>query len=335
MRFNKILKKLNIPVKNLKIAVFGFFIPMICLYSFFAYKSYFPSTDNAYVNANTILLAAKLDGYVQKIWVKNNQKIHKGQILLSIDPIDYQCMYDEAKLSFLVSKHSLLIAGQNIKNNQANLKKAQASLKYFNAMVRRYQGLYDQNISSKENLDKIRNNYTQSVEALKQAEIELHKTKLAYEAHLTKVNIAKVKLRNAKNILSETKLRSPVTGYVANLNLKAGQLIQKGQNLFNLIDDTEWWIDANFKETNLSRIKPGQKASIKLDMYEHKFSGTIDSISPASGASFSLFPAQNTSGNWVKVTQRFAVRIKISQDNKYPLRQGASADVKVNTLGAS
>jgi membrane fusion protein (multidrug efflux system) len=99
-----------------------------------------------------------------------------------------------------------------------------------------------------------------------------------------------------------------------------------------MIDDSLWWIDGNFKETQIRRIKPKQKVNIQLDMYSHQYQGYVDSISYASGSTFSLLPAQNSSGNWVKVAQRFTVRIVLRDNKAYPLRVGASSTVTVNTI---
>ena len=106
-----------------------------------------------------------------------------------------------------------------------------------------------------------------------------------------------------------------------------------GQKLFGLVDDTTWWIDANMKETQLRRIKPLQGATVTLDMYDHQYVGNVQSISYASGSTFSLLPSENASGNWVKVIQYFTVRIHVKNDPTYPLRVGASAHVVINTLG--
>nr|MCX3303406.1 HlyD family secretion protein [Bacillus pacificus] len=125
---------------------------------------------------------------------------------------------------------------------------------------------------------------------------------------------------------------APDDGYVSNLKLYKGQLVSPGQALFGFIDNKKWWIDANFKETDLDRIKPGQKVEIELDMYSHSYAGKVDSISYATGSVFSLLPPENATGNWVKVTQRLPVKIILKNDLKYTLRRGGNATVKVDTL---
>ena len=117
------------------------------------------------------------------------------------------------------------------------------------------------------------------------------------------------------------------------MNLETGELVAQGQKLFGQVDTHTWWIDANFNETKLERIKPGQAVKVRLDMYDHHdYKGVVQSISFASGNTFSLLPPENATGNWVKVTQRFPIMIAIEDDKDFPLRVGASAKVTVDTL---
>jgi membrane fusion protein (multidrug efflux system) len=134
----------------------------------------------------------------------------------------------------------------------------------------------------------------------------------------------------------KTHVTAPDSGWVSNVRLRPGTVVQAGTPAFALIEDGRWWVDANFKESDLARIKPGQPATIKLDMYPGlKLDGTVESISAGSGAIFSVLPPENATGNWVKVTQRFPVRIMITSapNPDKPLRAGASADVTVDTTG--
>ena len=180
-------------------------------------------------------------------------------------------------------------------------------------------------------MQKYANQQTQAKQAFDQAKVAVDQASLQYAASQTQIDIAKVNIENAQNNKGYTQLRSPVDGYVTDMNLQAGELISQGQKIFGLVDDINWWLDVNFKETQLKRIKPGQKAIVELDMYDHKYNGEIQSISYASGNTFSLLPSQNATGNWVKVTQRFTVRVKVLDSKEFPLRVGASAKVTVDT----
>ncbi len=146
------------------------------------------------------------------------------------------------------------------------------------------------------------------------------------------VELAKANLMTAQLNERYTQVSAPASGWVTNVNLRAGDILMANQSVFVLINNEEYWVDANFKETELQNIRPGQSADIKLDMYPgYVFQGIVDSMSYGSGASFSLFPAENATGNWVKVTQRIPVRIRILHPNlKFPLRIGASAQVRIH-----
>jgi membrane fusion protein (multidrug efflux system) len=132
----------------------------------------------------------------------------------------------------------------------------------------------------------------------------------------------------------KTHVTAATGGWVSNLNLRPGSVVQAGTPALAVVEDGNWWVDANFKETDLGRIKPGQKATITLDMYPGlTLDGVVESISPGSGATFSVLPPENATGNWVKVTQRFPVRVHITSaaNPDKPLRLGASATVTVDT----
>ena len=154
-------------------------------------------------------------------------------------------------------------------------------------------------------------------------------------AHLDKakaaVALAQANLEQAKLNLSYTQVVAPTSGWIANLSLRVGTVASENQPLFALISNTEFWADANFKETDLQHIKPGQPVRIQVDMYpQHPFDGVVESISGGSGTAFSLLPPENATGNWVKVTQRVPVRVHIlNPDSNYPLRIGTSATVKI------
>lgn len=154
-------------------------------------------------------------------------------------------------------------------------------------------------------------------------------------AHLNKakaaVSLAQANLDQARLNLSYTQVYAPTSGWVANVSLRVGAIASANQPVFALISDTEFWADANFKETKLEKIKPGQLATIYVDMYpNHPFQGVVDSISGGSGTAFSLLPPENATGNWVKVTQRVPVRIHIvNPDRRFPLRIGTSSTVKI------
>jgi membrane fusion protein (multidrug efflux system) len=146
------------------------------------------------------------------------------------------------------------------------------------------------------------------------------------------VKLAKAELTQAQLELQYTQIKAATDGWITNMSLREGNIATANQPLFALISSQEFWVDANFKETELQQIKPGQKAMIEVDMYPgHKFIGKVDSISAGSGTAFSLLPPQNATGNWVKITQRVPVRIHIENLSlNYPLRIGTTASVIID-----
>lgn len=151
------------------------------------------------------------------------------------------------------------------------------------------------------------------------------------QAAFASIQLAKANLDRALLNLQYATVTAPASGWVTNVTLRVGSMVDTNQPLFALINDSEFWVDANFKETDISHIQPGQMANIKIDMYpNHEFKGLVESISGGSGSVFSLLPPQNATGNWVKVTQRVPVRVRILHpDNQYPLRIGTSATVVI------
>src|SRR3990167_6701631 len=153
-----------------------------------------------------------------------------------------------------------------------------------------------------------------------------------FKIALSKVEEAKANLAQNKLLLTYTKIVAPTTGWLANVSLRTGDIVLANQPLFALISDEEYWVDANFKETELAKIKRGQVATITVDMYpDHSFQGVVESISGGTGTVFSLLPPQNATGNWVKVTQRVPVRIRfLNPDPNFPLRIGTTASVTIS-----
>lgn len=154
----------------------------------------------------------------------------------------------------------------------------------------------------------------------------------ALETAEANLNLAKAALDQAKLDLSWTHVTAPTSGWVTNVSLQSGDMTAAYQPVFALISNETFWVDANFKETELENIHPGQRASISIDMYPgHSFEGVVESISGGTGSAFSLLPPQNATGNWVKVTQRVPVRVRvINPDKAYPLRIGTSASVRIS-----
>lgn len=277
--------------KKLKITILGAFLAVsfIGWFGIWLYGHYYVSTDDAYVNANIVQIAPRVNGRVDEVYVQNNQYVKRGQLLFTIEKAPLQASVDSAKAQVTIAEAQL----------------AQASLH-----AKRTLPLVKQNYLSPQEGDNVYAN-------LKTAE-----GNLAY---------AKAGLAQAQLNLAYTTIKAPTSGWISNLNLREGSIVITNQPLFALISDDEFWVDANFKETEIGIIKPKQTATITTDLYpNHVFHGIVESISGGAGTAFSLFPAENATGNWVKVTQRIPTHIRIlDPDARHQLRIGASASVKI------
>lgn len=305
----------------------------IGIYGYYLYGKMFPSTDNAYVDADVINISAKVGGYVKKVYVQNNQYVNKGDKLVQIEQKYYKLQVAQSNANIVQAKGQLAVANEQVDIAKSNLTKAKASLETATAMSDRYIKLYQQDAGSLQDAQKYVDQKVQAEKATDQALSSLKQALIQVEVAKAKVDAANVGSENSNLNLGYTTLTAPSNGYVSNLKIYKGQLVSSEQSLFGFVNNKIWWINANFKETDLDRIKKGQKVDIELDMYNHKYEGIVNSISYATGSVFSLLPAENATGNWVKVTQRFPVKITLKDNPNYPLRVGASATVKVDTLG--
>lgn len=302
------------------------------VYWYFEHSEKYPSTDDGYVNANLVNVAPKVSGYVEEILVKNNQFVHKGDVLFRIAPTDYSVQLDQQQQALQYAVQLANNAKAQISTAVANV--ASAKVNYANAaeQVKRYTEMNRQNAASTQNLQSYQTQFAQAKAQLIQAENTLEQYKIQVEAANAQVGQAKAQVANARNNVGYTDVVSSVNGFVSNMYLTKGQYVAVGQQVFGLVDNDSWWIDANFKETDIERVKEGQPVDVNLDLYKHAhYKGVVQSISYASGTTFSLLPPQNATGNWVKVTQRFTIRIKVENNPKFPLRVGASADVQIDT----
>lgn len=305
-------------------------------YFYWQHQKFYPSTDDAYIQAHVINIAPRVNGKVEAVYVQDHQHVKKGQILFAIDPTPYKIALAKAQAAFSSAVLQYKAANMAIKSAHYQVAQYRAQLVDTQAETQRMLTLVKKHYASKSQSDLAIKNLQVAQASLKAAQSNLaeavQKRGLSgpQNSHLRE---AAATVAQAKLNLRYTHVLAPAAGYIANFNLRQGDVVTAYQNLFALIEDTLWWAEANYKETQLQRIHPGQTAHIKVDMYPgHVFNGKVASISDGSGASFSLLPPENASGNWVKVTQRFPVKIIITHQNpKYPLRLGSSCTVIINT----
>jgi membrane fusion protein (multidrug efflux system) len=289
---------------------------------------------------------ARISGYVDSIFITDYATVNKGDVLVKIDPHEYEIALAQAEADLLQSKADLENAQagynnatQNVKVAATNVDLAKIKLQKAETDFQRDSKLFaDQSITqkqledSKTNLELQQKSLNTAIEQMKLANTSLN----VYEAQKRKAEaILKMKqaaIENAKLKLSYTTITAPESGKIGKCNVQPGQYLQPGQALFTIVNDDNFWVVANFKETQIENMQEGQAVEIKLDAYpKQKIEGTISSLSEATGAKFSLLPPDNASGNFIKVTQRVPVRIAINNISaiKSLLKAGLSAEVEV------
>jgi membrane fusion protein, multidrug efflux system len=292
------------------------------------------STDNAYVNANRIELAAQVSGPVRAMWIRDQQPVKFGELLFQIDPQPYQLAVDAAEAQLEIANQSNSQDRAAVAAARALVAQRMAELRNAQSTEQRAIELTKQKLISKQSAETTATEAQTAAAAVRAAQANLDQaTSVLGKAgsQNAAVRAAAAKLAQAQLDLAHTRITAPASGLVANLELRPGSMVQMGVPLFTIIGDNEYWVDANFKETELRRVLPGQKARVRIDMYpEHEFHGEVQSLSGGAGQAFSLLPAQNATGNWVKVTQRVPVRVRVlDPDPKFPLRIGTTANVRV------
>lgn len=305
-------------------------------YFYYQYTALYPSTDDAYVQANTVQIAAQVTGPVKNIYVQDNQLVKKGQLLFMIDPAPFQYALNKAQANLQVTQQNVQVEQDEVATAKAELTQATANYEVAKQNEPRTVELAKigqvsaaEGVAASGALKTAKASMVAAQTKLQQAIENLGKS----GANNAELLATKASVDQAELNLQYTKVYAPGNGYLVNFNLRPGTMVTANAPLFALVENNQWWIAANYKETDLARIKSNQKATIVLDSYpNHNFKGYVQSISSGSGAAFSLLPPENATGNWVKVTQRFPVKVIITDPNpKFPLRMGASATVTINT----
>ncbi len=291
-------------------------------------------TDDAYVHATLYPISARIPGTVLEVTVKDNQVVEKDQLLLRLDPEDLslKVRMAEAALASALTYHAeakIGLTGAEAEDRLTEAKVAQAKLD-----LERAETLWEKRSISKEQYDRTvtENRVLTAQRLVSQAKIAAARARItSSEANLEN---AKAQLAQAELLLRYTEIRSPQRGYVSQKAVEEGQVVQAGARLMAVVDLEDLWIEANYKESQLERIRPGQKAEVRLDVYpDIVLSGRVESIHAGTGAAFSLFPPENATGNWVKIVQRIPVKIVLDGREVGPprplLRVGMSSEVTV------
>jgi membrane fusion protein, multidrug efflux system len=386
-------------------------VVVLAIVSLFAYYHNRETTDDAQVDGHITPMASKVYGRVAEVFVDDNQAVKAGQVLVKIDPRDYQAALDQAKASLALAESEARSAGVDVPRTrenvasgnssadaqllgaqadlaraqttyeqaqtadlawaQANVEKSRANAELAKADLARYLPLMEKGEISKQQYDAAKANADATASALRadqeklaqaqrnvdvtKAQLDAAKARVEQaraavaaahadikqvsmraadaQAKVAKVEQARAAVEAAQLNLSYTEITAPVDGVATHKQVEPGQIVQAGQGLLVVVPLQNVWVTANFKETQLKNMKPGQKAEVKVDTYGKTFSGHVDSIAGATGAVLSLLPPENATGNYVKVVQRIPVKIVLDPipSEKAVLRPGMNVDATVIT----
>ena len=296
------------------------------------------STDDAYVNGNVVEITPLITGTVTSIGADDGDLVHAGQVLLQFDPADSQVALQSAEARLARSVRQVRGLYSNVDALKAQLETRQAELRKARQDFNRRKVLADSGAIAAEELSHARDDLSVAEAAVNSARQQLSTSSALVDDTVVsshpEVMAAAADLRQAYLDHARTTLVAPVTGYVAKRTVQLGQRLQPGTATMAVIPLDQVWIDANFKETQLRDMRIGQPVEIETDLYGSsvKYSGTIDSLGAGTGSAFALLPAQNATGNWIKIVQRVPVRVHVNAEElaKHPLRVGLSTMVDVD-----
>jgi membrane fusion protein (multidrug efflux system) len=320
-------------------------LPLVALIAgvvFYLDGGRYVGTDDAYVGAQKVLITPDISGKIQKVVVREGQRVNEGDVLFEIDPVPFQLAVDQAKATLAQAKTSYenLTANIKIYGQMGELMQQSADLKQRD--VDRKAVLAKSNFGSQLDLDNSSNSLitVRAELAFVQQQLSSAKTQLLGDPNLPLEQFpphaqATAALAQAERNLDHTKMRAPMAGIATQVDqIQLGRFVVAGAPVFSVIDTAKPWVDANLKESDFTYISVGQPVSIDVDAFpDHVFKGTIGSLSPGTGAQFAILPPQNATGNFVKVVQRVPVRIYFDDHDKdvQKLKAGMSAYTTIDT----
>ena len=307
---------------------------------FYAKGGRYISTENAYVKAEIVQIGTNIDGLITEVFARENQRIAKGDPLFSIDPRPYEKALAAAQATLLGARQKIETLRAHYRQGQVSIAAAQERIRYLRKSVARQEELLRKGHGTQVRFDDIEHDLNMARRKLGSA-LEDNRMVLAelsgepgilVEDHPIYLHAQAEREMAALN-LSYARIQAPTNGIVTNVNLEPGEYVLKGRPLLAIVGTENLWIEANLKEVDLAHIQVGQSATAILDSLPGvEWRATVDSISPATGAEFSVLPPQNATGNWVKVVQRVTVRLVLAQrPGAEALRAGLTATVRIDT----
>lgn len=363
-------RKILLPVVGVIILIAA----LVFAFKKITYALHNEDTENSQIECNIVPIASRISGFVDEVYVVENQRVHKGDTLFKLDDRDMKIRLEQAEISAKSAgvnvsviksnantadasatavSASVLTAQAGIETAKANVEAAKVRVWNATENFKRYEQLYNQASATQAQYDAAlaeKQSAEKQVTVLeKQIQVAQAQLKVAQDQSSasrtqangsgTQVNLAEVGIQQqqanvdfAKLQLSYAYIIAPCDGFISKKNIQVGQLVNPGQIVMSVVDDSQLWVTANFKETQIENMKVGQYVEVKVDAYSGKtFKGKIESLQAATGSKFSLLPADNATGNFVKVVQRIPVRIALLDDknDKYDLRAGMNVTVSV------
>ncbi|MBK4999697.1 HlyD family secretion protein [Pseudomonas sp. S31] len=309
---------------------------------------YIETTDDAYLQADSMTVAPKVGGYIAEVLVADNQQVEAGQALARLDYGNYQAAADQSSATVQarradVARAEAELAQQDasIAQAQAELAGAEADLRHARSQVQRYAPLARSGAETEERLDTLTNEQSRATAtltakqaALRSAQVRIGTLKASLQQAQAQLAVSQASARQSDIDLQDTVLTSPIAGRVADRSVRVGQFAQPGTRLMTIVPVHSLYLTANFKETQIGAMRPGQTVSVHIDALPGQtLTGHVDSISPGTGAQFALLPPSNATGNFTKIVQRVPVRIvlDIPEAVRPALVPGLSVTVDVDT----
>lgn len=298
------------------------------------------STQNAYVRGGQVAVTSNVSGQIVAVHVRVNESVDEGRLLFVIDPEPFEIALREAEAVLAEARLQIEAKRAELSRKRAELKSAEEDAAYQKTEFDRHARLVETNTVSRSRYDEVRHNYTEARSRLITIQQDIAQSiaelggdaNIDTEAHPKVMKAISARDRAALD-LRNTQVRAMTGGIVARIGLQPGEYVQAGAPIFAMMAAGSLWVEANLKETELTHIKQGQSATLVVDTFpEVEFRAKVSGISPAAGSEYSVLPAQNATGNWVKITQRVPVRLEIvPADNHPPLRAGMSVEVSIDT----
>jgi len=307
--------------------------------AYYLANDHYVSTDNAYVQQSKVSVSAEVNGRIVDVAVRENQTIKAGDLLFRIDPEPYQLAIAQADAAIASAQVRLTTLQTDFQTSGVDIASARENVDFFSKEYERQSKLMQTGFTTKARLQEAEHALAEARSRLSTAQADAQKaqSQLATGAAAPGVNpqvlAAQVQKRKAILELSRTEVRAPETGVISQADrLQVGQMMVSGLPAVTIVSTEGTWVEANFKETDLNNMRVGQTAELTFDAYPKlKIKGRVASIGAGTGSEFSVLPAQNANGNWVKVTQRVPVRIAIETKPSRPLIAGLSTHVRIDT----